>query len=157
MLQVCVTQKSRLRPLRLKMSMLRFSATATILCDFARPKKDMLWPLRLKWVSCQLQALWWRYCILSTSMLTKLVYSASILRFCKHKKIRQQFPWLKLLKTFYNARLILRLSATQASWGSMEFRSQKVRFGYPVWSQHESRTSPRDVFSLAVLKSWTTS
>ena len=42
-------------------------------------------------------------------------------------------------------RPMLRLCETQASCGSLESRSQKARFGNPIRSQHESRTSARVV------------
>ena len=44
-----------------------------------------------------------------------------------------------MLRTLRRHLGVLRLCATQASCGMKEFRSQKVHFGYPFWSQHESR------------------
>ena len=38
------------RPLRLKMNILRYCANEEVLRDFARPEKDLLRPLRLKMI-----------------------------------------------------------------------------------------------------------
>ena len=62
---------------------------------------------------------------------------ASMLRLCPTHVATLRDPCCDFVRP------MLRLCTTQASCGTMKFRSQKVHFGYPFRSQHESWNSAR--------------
>ena len=62
---------------------------------------------------------------------------ASMLRLCPTHVATLRDPCCDFVRPMF------RLCTTQASCGTMKFRSQKVHFGYPFRSQHESWNSAR--------------
>ena len=123
--------------LRLMFRATRFASLCNPCCDFSRPMLRVCAPH----VATSRDAC----CDFARSMLRVPCcdFPRRMLRFCAtHVANLRDATHVETLRDQFSAKLLL--CATQVSCGSMEFRSQKVHFGYPFRSQHKSWTSSRD-------------